>query len=75
MNIGLSTVGFVVTVALVLFGWALARWMGWSALLTATAIVGLVVLIGWFQVWREVTRQRRWLREGRWPPDRPQGAA
>jgi hypothetical protein len=74
VNIGLSSVGLIMTAALVLLGWALARWMGWSVIVTATAIVGVVVLLGWLQVWRAVARERRWLREGRWPPDRPKGA-
>jgi MFS family permease len=74
VNIGLSSVGLIMTTALVLLGWALARWMGWSVIVTVTAIVGVVVLLGWLQVWRAVARERRWLREGRWPPDRKQSS-
>ena len=71
MNIGLSSVGLVMTAALVLLGWAVARWMGWSAIVTVTAIVGVVIVLGWIQIWRTAARERRLLREGRWPPDRP----
>ena len=71
MNIGMSRVGLITTAALVLLGWGLARWMGWSVIVTVTAIVGLVIVLGWLQLWRAVARQRRLLRERRWPFDQP----
>ena len=75
MNLGLSGIGLIMTAGLVLLGWALARWMGWSVIVTVTAIVGLVVVLGWLQLWRAVARERRMLREGRWPPDQTRGGA
>jgi CHASE2 domain-containing sensor protein len=75
VNIGLSGIGLLLIAVLGLAGWGLARLMGWSPLFTVLGVLGLVILIGGLQVRRALARQRRLMREGRWPPDRPQGAA
>ena len=75
MNIGVSGIGFLLIAVLVSVSWGVARLMGWSPVVTAASVVGLVVIVGGLQMRRAFARQRRLMREGRWPPDGPRGAA
>jgi hypothetical protein len=75
VNIGITGLGLLLIAIVTIVGWGAARPLGWSPVLTPVVLLGLVALVGGLQIWRAASRQRRLMREGRWPPDRPQGAA
>jgi hypothetical protein len=75
MNLGCSSVSLLLIAMVAGIGWVVARLAGWSPLATIAALLALVLLLGGWQVWRAVARQRQLTREGRWPPDRRPGAA
>jgi membrane protein YdbS with pleckstrin-like domain len=75
VNIGFSGIGLLLIVVITVVSWGVARLAGWPPLSVAVIAFAIIVVLAVFQMWRARVWRRQLMREGRWPPDRPPGAA